>query len=64
MTAFGESEPCAPPSPSEKSPTAFDPNGGAKFYANIRSVIETASRRSLGALDAIRITLDGMPLPA
>jgi transposase len=37
---------------------------GAKLYADIRSVIETARRKSIGALDAIRITLAGNPLPA
>jgi transposase len=36
---------------------------GAKLYANIRSVIETARRRAIGALEAIRLTLAGMPLP-
>jgi len=47
-----------------KVTNGFRTDWGAKLYANIRSVIETARRRSLGALDAIRITLDGMPLPA
>jgi transposase len=35
---------------------------GAKLYADIRSVIETGRRRSIGALDAIRLTLAGSPL--
>jgi transposase len=35
---------------------------GAKLYADIRSVIETGRRRSIGALDAIRLTLAGNPL--
>jgi hypothetical protein len=39
------------------------PQWGAKLYANIRSVIETARRRAIGALEAIRLTLAGMPLP-
>ncbi len=47
-----------------KVTNGFRSEWGAKFYANIRSVIETGRRRSLGALDAIRITLDGRPLPA
>jgi transposase len=47
-----------------KVTNGFRTDWGAKLYANIRSVIETARRRSLGALNAIRITLDGMPLPA
>ena len=35
----------------------------AALYADIRSVVETARRRSLRALDAIRLTLAGKPLP-
>jgi hypothetical protein len=37
---------------------------GAKLYADIRSVIETARRRAIGALDAISRTLAGKPLTA
>lgn len=37
---------------------------GARLYADIRSVIETARRRAIGALEAIRLTLAGTPLPA
>jgi transposase len=36
---------------------------GADLYANVRSVIETARRRGIGILKAIRITLTGEPLP-
>jgi transposase len=36
----------------------------AVFYADMRSVVETARRRSIRAIDAIRITLQGNPLPA
>ena len=36
---------------------------GAALYADIGSVIETARRRSLRALEAIRLTLAGKPLP-
>ncbi len=36
---------------------------GAALYANVRSVLETARRRGIAILDAIRLTLDGMPLP-
>jgi hypothetical protein len=36
---------------------------GAKLYANIRSVIETARCRAVGVLVAIGLTLAGMPLP-
>ena len=35
---------------------------GARLYANIRSVLETARRRSIGPLDAIRLTLAGAAL--
>lgn len=34
----------------------------ARLYADIRSVLETARRRSIGALDAIRLTLAGAAL--
>jgi transposase len=37
---------------------------GANLYADIRSVLETARRHAIPALDAIRITLAGNPLPA
>lgn len=37
---------------------------GAELYADIRSVLETARRRSIGPLRAIRIALRGQPLPA
>ena len=57
------SGPCGPASCSAKSPTAFEPNGAPKLYADIRSVIETARRRAIGALDAIRLTLAGMSIP-
>lgn len=46
-----------------KVTNGFRSEWGAKFYANIRSVIETGRRRAIGALDAIQITLDGQPLP-
>jgi len=36
---------------------------GAAFYADIRSVMETARRRSIDTLSAIRLTLQGLPLP-
>ena len=36
---------------------------GAVLYADIRSVVETARRRSIRAIDAIRLTLDERPLP-
>jgi len=37
---------------------------GAVLYADVRSVIETARRRGVDALDAIRLTLAGEPLAA
>jgi len=43
--------------------TGFHTEWGAKLYADIRSVIETARRRAIGAHEAIRLTLAGMPLP-
>ena len=35
---------------------------GADLYADIRSVIETARRRAVGAFEAVRLTLDKIPL--
>jgi transposase len=36
---------------------------GADLYANVRSVLETARRRGVGILHALRLTLNGQPLP-
>jgi len=36
---------------------------GARLYADVRSVLETARRRNIGALDAIRLTLAHKILP-
>ena len=47
-----------------KVTNCFRSEWAALLYADIRSVIETARRRAIGALDAIRFTLDGSPLPA
>ena len=47
-----------------KITNGFRSEWGAKFYADLRSVIETARRRSVRALDAIRLTLHGDPLPS
>jgi hypothetical protein len=44
-----------------KITNGFHTEWGAGLYADIRSVIETAR---IGALDAIRLTLAGKPLPA
>jgi len=46
-----------------KITNGFRSEWGAALYADIRSVVETARRRSIRALDAIRITLQGKPLP-
>jgi transposase len=45
-----------------KITNGFRTEWGAKLYADIRSVIETGRRRAIGALQAIRLTLAGMPL--
>jgi hypothetical protein len=42
----------------------FRSQSGAKLYADIRSVVETARRRRIGALDDIRLTLNDLPLTA
>jgi transposase len=36
---------------------------GAALYADVRSVLETARRRGIAILDAIRLALNRMPLP-
>jgi transposase len=46
-----------------KVTNCFRSEWAASLYADIRSVIETARRRAIGALHAIRLTLDGKPLP-
>jgi transposase len=46
-----------------KVTNCFRSEWAAKLYADIRSVIETARRRAIPALNAIRLTLDGHPLP-
>lgn len=46
-----------------KITNGFRTEWGAGLYAGIRSVLETARRRAIGALEAIRLTLAGTPLP-
>ena len=46
-----------------KITNGFRSEWGAKFYADIRSVVETGRRRAVRAIDAIRITLRGENLP-
>jgi transposase len=45
-----------------KVTNCFRSEWGAKLYADIRSVLETARRRAIGSLQAIRLTLNRMPL--
>ena len=45
-----------------KITNGFRQEWGAHLYADIRSVIETARRRSIRAIDAIRLALTGEPL--
>jgi transposase len=45
-----------------KITNGFRSEWGANLYADIRSVIETGRRRAIGALDAVRLTLQGLPL--
>ena len=47
-----------------KITNGFRQGWGAHLYADIRSVIETARRRSIRAIDAIRLALKGEPLQA
>ena len=46
-----------------KITNGFRSEWGAHFYADLRSTVETGRRRSIRAIDAIRLTLQGMPLP-
>ena len=45
-----------------KVTNCFRSEWGAQLYADIRSTLETARRRAIGALQAIRLTLDDKPL--
>lgn len=47
-----------------KVTNCFRSEWGAKLYADIRSVLETARRRAIDPLTAIRLTLDRQLLPA
>jgi transposase len=46
-----------------KITNGFRSQWGAALYADIRSVIETARRRAVRAIDAIRLTLEGRTIP-
>jgi transposase len=47
-----------------KVTNGFRSEWAAHLYADIRSVLETARRRAIGALEAIRLTLHGAALPS
>jgi transposase len=47
-----------------KVTNCFRSEWAAKLYADVRSVLETGRRRAVGGLDAIRLTLKGLPLTA
>jgi transposase len=47
-----------------KVTNCFRSQWGADLYADIRSVIETARRRAVGAFEAIHLTLNNVPLPS
>ena len=46
-----------------KITNGFRSRWGADLYADVRSVLETARRRGVGILHALRLTLNGQPLP-
>ena len=46
-----------------KITNCFRSQWGAKLYADVRSVLETARRRGIPILQSIRLTLDERPLP-
>lgn len=46
-----------------KVTNCFRSEWGAELYAAVRSVIETARRRGLGAFEAIRLVLNGQTIP-
>jgi transposase len=46
-----------------KITNCFRSHWGAKLYADVRSILETARRRGIPILQSIRLTLDEQPLP-
>ena len=46
-----------------KVTNGFRSSWAAAHYADIRSTVETGRRRAVRAIDAIRLTLDGSPIP-
>ncbi len=47
-----------------KVTNCFRSEWAAHLYADVRSVVESGRRRAIGALEAIRLTLNGLPLSA
>jgi transposase len=47
-----------------KITNGFRSEWSSALYADIRSVVETARRRSIRAIDAIRLTLEALPIPS
>src|SRR3954462_5108727 len=62
-TNNGSEQPLRPCVVFRKVTTCFRPEGGPTLYAHGRSAPETARRRGIAILDAVRLTLDGPPLP-
>ena len=46
-----------------KVTNGFRAEWAAELYADVRSAVETGRRRSVRAIDAIRLTLAGAPIP-
>ena len=46
-----------------KVTNGFRAEWAAELYADVRAAVETGRRRSVRAIDAIRITLAGVPIP-
>jgi transposase len=61
-TNNGSEQAVRPATTFRKVTNCFRSEWGAAFYADIRSVTETARRRGIDALESIRLTLFGQPL--
>ncbi len=46
-----------------KVTNGFRAEGAAELYADVRTAVETDRRRSVRAIDAVRLTLAGQPIP-
>jgi|WetSurMetagenome_2_1015567.scaffolds.fasta_scaffold37436_4 transposase len=62
-TNNGSEQAVRPATTFRKVTNCFRSEWGAEFYADIRSVMETARRRGVDALEGVRLTLFGEPLP-